>query len=609
MRWRVRNFKGVADCALVLEPGITTILTGVNSSGKTSIIQSLLLIKQTGPTDRGIVLNGPLVRLGNAQDLVGDGGESKSIQFDLQDDSGTYNVELIPATPPVTQLSDSAADEDSLGTSLKIARLAIDSLRSELCVELTHRGIRTTDAAAIQSEFPARNGFAMLRLVPSPQGIRRGKLPRTYAVFNGLRPAFLVQCFAPEALEREFKKKLMDYIDIYRHAQRSEARIPRTSAFLRNLRQIITNEIRDFAPEALESLTIKESAANTVSSVLRRHARPYEIEEHLTNFLLELPPQEVEKLVEAAAERRAQNPLVVLELRPSPRQRDEGLMEHDLWDGAASLIEVLVQYGNGIRRLYARLNYLGPLRDEPRVVWGQWNSETPGLPVGIKGELSASYLAKNQHREVRFCTPVDRTEKTATLVDATSMWLDHLGIGAEVHPKGHGKIGVGLEVTWESKVRDLTSVGVGVSQALPIVLAGLAVPDESIFVVEQPELHLHPDVQAKLADFFLFARPTVAFIIETHSEAFVTRVRRRVAEGVSHPAKVQLIFVEPKSRTSAGDQSSRSVSLGAVGRRIAMTSTGDFAEWPRGFLSGSLDDAQAILEANIKRVRESATHD
>ena len=69
--WTLENFKSVGT-KLTLPLSPITVLVGANSSGKSSIIQSILLIKQTlryAATDRAIALNGPLLKLGNYQDV------------------------------------------------------------------------------------------------------------------------------------------------------------------------------------------------------------------------------------------------------------------------------------------------------------------------------------------------------------------------------------------------------------------------------------------------------------------------------------------------------------------------------------------------------------
>lgn len=75
--------------------------------------------------------------------------------------------------------------------------------------------------------------------------------------------------------------------------------------------------------------------------------------------------------------------------------------------------------------------------------------------------------------------------------------------------------------------------GTGVSQIMPVVVAAIATPANSLVAIEQPELHIHPAWQVALGDIFIDAiqrEPERIFVVETHSEHLLLRLRRRVHE-------------------------------------------------------------------------------
>lgn len=84
----------------------------------------------------------------------------------------------------------------------------------------------------------------------------------------------------------------------------------------------------------------------------------------------------------------------------------------------------------------------------------------------------------------------------------------------------------------------LPDVGFGVSQVLPVLVQSFYAPPNSIIIMEQPEIHLHPRAQANLADVLISAVKAreegkdrnIQLIIETHSEHFLRRLQRRIAE-------------------------------------------------------------------------------
>ena len=98
----------------------------------------------------------------------------------------------------------------------------------------------------------------------------------------------------------------------------------------------------------------------------------------------------------------------------------------------------------------------------------------------------------------------------------------------------------------------ITDVGFGVSQILPVIVLCYYVPRGSTIILEQPEIHLHPAVQAWLADVFIDAVNTrgIQIILESHSEHLLTRLQRRIAEGAISPDKTALYFCHMENSES-----------------------------------------------------------
>jgi predicted ATPase len=128
-----------------------------------------------------------------------------------------------------------------------------------------------------------------------------------------------------------------------------------------------------------------------------------------------------------------------------------------------------------------------------------------------------------------------------------------------------------------------SDIGVGISQVLPIVIGAMA-PGYSILSVEQPELHIHPAVQCRLAD--LLAHQTLGndermMLLETHSEHLILRLLRRVRELNEDNLKPGDPEVRPE------DLSILYVTSRAEGLEITelpVTEDGDFDKaWPKGF--------------------------
>ena len=95
--------------------------------------------------------------------------------------------------------------------------------------------------------------------------------------------------------------------------------------------------------------------------------------------------------------------------------------------------------------------------------------------------------------------------------------------------------------------RNMTDIGYGVSQILPILARLLSARHSVRFLVQQPEVHLHPKAQAELSSLLISLRKQRHhhFIIETHSDAMINRARIEIMNGNISPEDVSLIYLEP----------------------------------------------------------------
>ncbi len=152
-------------------------------------------------------------------------------------------------------------------------------------------------------------------------------------------------------------------------------------------------------------------------------------------------------------------------------------------------------------------------------------------------------------------------EKWEALKDALVEFGKRSGLfqGIEVKtPKGSGGA-FQLRVKVRGPNANVIDVGYGVSQILPILAhildppmsSGYAYSEESsIFLLQHPEVHLHPRVQAELSSLLatLAGKGKQSFIIETHSDYLLDRARIEIRRGAIRPEDVSFIYLEPRGR-------------------------------------------------------------
>jgi hypothetical protein len=242
----------------------------------------------------------------------------------------------------------------------------------------------------------------------------------------------------------------------------------------------------------------------------------------------------------------------------------------------------------------SRSDVIGPFRTPPerRYPFGGF-SASRGAPSGEQAVnllITESLLKPNSPRPLH---------------NALSFWINHLKLAESLDVKDIAKrlnlFEVDVTGAGEGTKANLADVGFGVSQVLPVLIQGLLMRRGGIYLVQQPEIHLHPDAQAGLADFFIYlANYGVISIVETHSEYLLLRLRRRLAEGVkplsaglSVEREPQLPFTKEDVAVLLTGQEEREASV----RQLEIGDSFQFENLPVGFMSQALDDRIALLKA------------
>lgn len=264
--------------------------------------------------------------------------------------------------------------------------------------------------------------------------------------------------------------------------------------------------------------------------------------------------------------------------------------------------DFLADFAVSLESMLQGLSYLGPLREYPKRIY-PWSGNTPE-DVGMKGEdtIAAILGAGAGGRKL------NRGRKHA-LKDFSVFIAEHLADLGVIHsfrvkPVAAGRKEYEVLVKTHAKATEvkITDVGIGVSQVLPAVVLPFYCAPNSIVWMEQPEIHLHPQVQAELADVFITATQAtekscarnVQLVVESHSEHFLNRLQRRIAEGVIAPENVAVHFC-----TKVGDTTEM--------RPLELNLYGEISNWPDNFFGDEMTDLTARTVAAIEKRREQMT--
>ena len=202
-----------------------------------------------------------------------------------------------------------------------------------------------------------------------------------------------------------------------------------------------------------------------------------------------------------------------------------------------------------------------------------------------------------------------RSSGATSLHSALAFWIKHLKLARSLRVRDIAKrlnlFEVDVKGTGVGAKANLADVGFGVSQILPVLVEGLLMRRGGIYLVQQPEIHLHPDAQAGLADFLIYlACNGVITVVETHSEYLLLRLRRRLAEGGRPvmPHNRKSTFAMPRLNKNEVSVLFTGTDDGeVVVRELEIGESFQFENLPSGFMSQALDDRLALLKAIGRR--------
>lgn len=518
-RLRLEGFKVFGDFQDI-ELAPLTLIFGANSTGKSSIIQSLLLLKQSAISSRGndgLVFRGPQIDLGSFRNVVFEHDPNRGMIIGLD----AYTREA------------SSTGHDSTITWL-FQDLSLDVAEHEDIEIGSGDSLLTFEHVSEDNTFLA-----------NARRIWDEEFERTFileGIDEGPDPRF--------PLDLEFERSRpysasirigLEFFD--RHEQSAPVNLLPLS-FLDNDNRMPT--AIDEIPGELEAFTTFDRLLGNPRlplTIISEDGRLWRLQPD-TNFVRQQEPHPLERMLEKTV--------------------------------------------RGMRQELNSITHLGPLRSMPprvQALSSGWDSSMPAEGANIVPLLA----------------------KKPRILRELNSWLSRLEIPYEISVEKInsseslapiGEIQCLLLTDTRTGVTSSTlDVGFGLSQVIPVVIHALLARAGSPLLIEQPEIHLHPAVQARLMDLFvsqversyrgqndeIFPGRSLAgsrqFILETHSEHMILRLQKAIRLGRISPDRVAVLHVE------------KSPSGSSIVRRLRLNDEGEFLdEWPGGFFDERIEE-------------------
>lgn len=185
---------------------------------------------------------------------------------------------------------------------------------------------------------------------------------------------------------------------------------------------------------------------------------------------------------------------------------------------------------------------IAPIRSRPERIYGNIAEDFQPEGTNVPRVLARILLAKGKQSIAQRAS----IEKAIRIFGSDSGLFSEL----EIQAKGRNITDpFAILVKDSSSSINIIDVGYGVSQVLPLIVQSVLSKKERLMLIQQPEIHLHPKAQAALGSFFvsLAATGEKSFVIESHSDYLLDRVRLEVANGLIGPDDIQILFFDKRN--------------------------------------------------------------
>lgn len=575
----IENFKSYTEKQYIHFSDLSVLL-GANSSGKSTALQALLIMKQTiecNSPDEELLMSGKYVALGDFDDVISDPKKDYfSLAVVLEETEKSEN-EIENDEFKITWYFKRADDGISaMLTKLDIVyeTMALSFERAENMHYMYINGKRSPFSTVLANLIMVKYNIHYdiefnNKLAELLNELSKELLTKKVTTVQTDQPVSLseIEKFYFKLMDRIQTSEDKNYNILEEHGEMAkrvgelldkfgEMELPRFEAISR----ILPKELRLKMLElALSGLDTMENVDNIISKY----------EKYLSDYSM--------------IKHRVEDFKGVFGLGSNPFR----LFDRDVGkkDDLTQLKFALDFYNSFLKNILTKIFFVGPIRETPK---GLYNIGFETIPkyVGPTGSYFASVLLHENKKEREYILP-DRVEK-CTLSDALAEWMIHLNVASAVDVDKKNSFGFSVSIKNMEQVKsDIMNVGIGTSQVLPVLISVLLSEPNEILVFEQPELHLHPYSQSRLADMFTeFCKHGRKIILETHSEYFLLRLRYHIVKEYYSKDATAVNFFQNKGGTKV-----TSANVSGYGN----------IDYPEDFRDETQELLNSILEASFER--------
>jgi len=584
--YQLTNFKAFAGPEkLPIRP--ITLIYGPNSSGKSSVLQSLLLLKQTlqeaEDPDTVLLPKGNLVNLGSYREFVHRHDVSQSFSFkvkleldklELQEDFWKIVPKDFELAPILELQVTFAYDKETSKVVLSSIELFMgDDPSSLICYRPLEQNSRPDESESTQKTTLKREQINYDHQLWGRWYGRKLRMMKYNISQEGQR---IFQKYKLHEHQKGWQKK-WPYIlyDIEQGLRKIIEEAEKEG--IDNIKGIKKLELKVYGYLEANITNIKEVKArlSLIKSLIR-------LGEHFKDYSLDKAKEDLSKYwIDSYLYCR-----LFLPVR-SNDQYNKDFPPSEVWKlsnfyelfpsflsykpkNPPIISDLIILASKACRSLFEEMTYIGPLREYPERIYTF--SGNTGRQVGKSGKMLPDILFKNSELLQQVNDQLGRFDlgyefKVAEFINAETDEISDIFALQLVDEY------TGVNVS-------LQDVGFGISQVLPIIVQSMLSRNTTL-LFEQPEIHIHPRLQAELGSLLaecIKPRINNQFIIETHSEHLMLRLQKLIRKGELKPEDISVIYVD------RGAEGSKCLSL-------RLDEDGDFIdEWPDGFFEEDFNE-------------------